>query len=203
MQQWWWTDRLPNADLAFLPQGTKEFATYLKELAWAQRFALENRAEMMDRFRCALAEWMDVDPRPRRRVGGGTGQLSSQLHDPRSGTVVGTYGSPVRVPSTRTKASSGDPRLDGHPLLHRARQGQRRGTLLEPRTVRAADSPVPRRASASRPTISPKRMTRHRVPARGGVDDEIPDAYKDIDQSHGGRRRSRRGGAHNCVRSST
>ena len=62
MQQWWWTDRLPNADLAFLPQGTKEFATYLKELAWAQRFALENRAEMMDRFRCALAEWMDVDP---------------------------------------------------------------------------------------------------------------------------------------------
>jgi len=62
MKQWWWADRLPNADLAFLPQGSKEFTTYLKELAWAQRFALENRAEMMDRFRWVLAEWMGVDP---------------------------------------------------------------------------------------------------------------------------------------------
>ncbi|MCP9271491.1 RtcB family protein [Mycolicibacterium arenosum] len=62
MEQWWWTDRLPNRDLAFLPQGTREFACYLRELAWAQRFALENRAEMMDRFRVALAEWMGVDP---------------------------------------------------------------------------------------------------------------------------------------------
>lgn len=62
MDQWWWTDRLPNRDLAFLPQGTREFACYLRELAWAQRFALENRAEMMDRFRWVLAEWMGVDP---------------------------------------------------------------------------------------------------------------------------------------------
>lgn len=52
----WWID-LPNADLAYLPQGTPEFGVYLRELNWAQRFALENRAEMMDRFLWAFASW--------------------------------------------------------------------------------------------------------------------------------------------------
>ena len=58
--QRWWVD-LPNPDLAYLPQGTPEFGAYLRELNWAQRFALENRAEMMDRFRQAFAHWMGVD----------------------------------------------------------------------------------------------------------------------------------------------
>ena len=54
--------RLPNRDLAFLPQGTPAFGAYLRELKWAQRFALENRAEMMDRFRWVFASWMRLDP---------------------------------------------------------------------------------------------------------------------------------------------
>jgi tRNA-splicing ligase RtcB len=57
----WWIE-LPNQDLAYLPQGTPEFDAYLRELSWAQRFALENRAEMMDRFRRAFAHWMGMDP---------------------------------------------------------------------------------------------------------------------------------------------
>ncbi len=56
----WWIE-LPNPDLAYLPQGTPEFTTYLRELTWAKRFALENRAEMMDRFRRAFAYWMGAD----------------------------------------------------------------------------------------------------------------------------------------------
>ena len=55
----WWID-LPNPDLAYLPQGTPEFAAYLRELNWAQRFALENRAEMMDRFARVFANWIDA-----------------------------------------------------------------------------------------------------------------------------------------------
>jgi len=55
----WWID-LPNPDLAYLPQGSAEFRAYLRDLKWAQRFALYNRAEMMDRFRQALAHWMGV-----------------------------------------------------------------------------------------------------------------------------------------------
>ncbi|ORX06993.1 RtcB family protein [Mycolicibacillus trivialis] len=53
---------LPNRGLAYLEEGTDEFDTYLRELTWAQRFALENRAEMTDRFRQAFAHWMGVDP---------------------------------------------------------------------------------------------------------------------------------------------
>ena len=52
--------RLPNADLAYLSQDTPEFSNYLGELHWAQQFGLENRSEMMDRFRRAVARIMGV-----------------------------------------------------------------------------------------------------------------------------------------------
>lgn len=52
---------LPNADLAYLEEGTPEFDTYIAELRWAQQFALANREEMMDRFRQSFAHWMGVD----------------------------------------------------------------------------------------------------------------------------------------------
>jgi tRNA-splicing ligase RtcB len=41
--------QLPDRDLAYLPEGSAEFASYLDDLRWAQRFALLNREEMMDR----------------------------------------------------------------------------------------------------------------------------------------------------------
>jgi tRNA-splicing ligase RtcB len=52
---------LPNADLAYLEEGTPEFDTYIAELRWAQKFALANREEMMDRFRQAFANWMHAE----------------------------------------------------------------------------------------------------------------------------------------------
>lgn len=52
--------QLPNSDLAYLSQDTPEFSIYLRELHWAQQFALENRSEMMDRFRRAVARLMGV-----------------------------------------------------------------------------------------------------------------------------------------------
>lgn len=50
--------KLPNRDLAYLQQGTAEFDRYIKDLEWAQRFAYLNRAEMMDRFIQVFAAWM-------------------------------------------------------------------------------------------------------------------------------------------------
>jgi tRNA-splicing ligase RtcB len=41
---------LPDIDLAYLVEGTEEFENYLRDLHWAQRFAMLNREEMMDRF---------------------------------------------------------------------------------------------------------------------------------------------------------
>lgn len=56
-----WHIQLPNIDLAYLPTGTPELGDYLSELSWAQKFAYENRAEMMDRFVQAFAHWAHID----------------------------------------------------------------------------------------------------------------------------------------------
>jgi tRNA-splicing ligase RtcB (3'-phosphate/5'-hydroxy nucleic acid ligase) len=55
MRRWW--IQLPDADLAYLVEGTDEFWAYVRELRWAQEFALANRDEMMDRVVECLARW--------------------------------------------------------------------------------------------------------------------------------------------------
>jgi tRNA-splicing ligase RtcB (3'-phosphate/5'-hydroxy nucleic acid ligase) len=52
-----WHVPLPHPDLAYLPEGTDEFAAYLRDLRWAQAFAAANRAEMVDRVVACLGEW--------------------------------------------------------------------------------------------------------------------------------------------------
>jgi len=47
MEKWW--IQLPDLDLAYLVEGTEEFDAYIRDLRWAQHFALLNREEMMDR----------------------------------------------------------------------------------------------------------------------------------------------------------
>jgi tRNA-splicing ligase RtcB len=41
--------KLPDRDLAYLPEDHPAFADYMTHLHWAQQFALQNRNEMMDR----------------------------------------------------------------------------------------------------------------------------------------------------------
>lgn len=48
--------QLPDPDLAYLSEGTEEFAWYINALNWAQKFALLNREEMMDQFLTELAD---------------------------------------------------------------------------------------------------------------------------------------------------
>ncbi|MGE2725834.1 RtcB family protein [Mycolicibacterium pulveris] len=52
---------LPHRDLAYLTEGTEAFDDYIRELGWAQHFALLNRGEMMDRFAQAFAHWTGND----------------------------------------------------------------------------------------------------------------------------------------------
>jgi tRNA-splicing ligase RtcB (3'-phosphate/5'-hydroxy nucleic acid ligase) len=56
---------LPERDLAWLDEGTREFDRYMAELQWAQHFALLNREEMMTRVADCLARHMRVDATPR------------------------------------------------------------------------------------------------------------------------------------------
>ena len=53
----WWID-LPDRDLAYLAEDTDEFWAYIRALRWAQLFALENRAEMMDRVVTCFEDWV-------------------------------------------------------------------------------------------------------------------------------------------------
>src|SRR5262245_43897667 len=46
---------LPDRDLAYLSEGTKEFDDYIRDVLWAQQFALLNREEMMDRVLTELS----------------------------------------------------------------------------------------------------------------------------------------------------
>ena len=53
----WWI-ALPHRDLAYLAQGTDEFWAYIREMRWAQGYALLNREEMMDRVVACFADWV-------------------------------------------------------------------------------------------------------------------------------------------------
>jgi tRNA-splicing ligase RtcB len=47
--------QLKDRDLAYLVEGRKEFSDYITDLLWAQDFALLNREEMMDRVMTELS----------------------------------------------------------------------------------------------------------------------------------------------------
>lgn len=56
----WWID-LPHRDLAYLVEGTPEFWAYIRQMRWAQHYALLNREEMMDRVVTCVGDWVGVD----------------------------------------------------------------------------------------------------------------------------------------------
>ena len=50
-----WHIHLPDADLAYFPDGTEQFGDYVKAVAWAQSFAQTNREVMMERVLDVMA----------------------------------------------------------------------------------------------------------------------------------------------------
>ncbi|WP_352303667.1 RtcB family protein [Kineosporia sp. NBRC 101731] len=53
-----WHIILPDLDLAYLVQDTDEFWSYINQMRWAQDFALANREEMMHRLMLCVADFM-------------------------------------------------------------------------------------------------------------------------------------------------
>lgn len=58
MSRYWIT--LPDKDLAYLVEDSEEFDEYIADLTWAQAFALANREEMMDRVVDQFERWMSA-----------------------------------------------------------------------------------------------------------------------------------------------
>lgn len=63
----WYID-LADKDLAYLVEGTIEFDTYIRDLNWAQHFALLNREEMMDRVIKDMSHFMGAPVAEQERI---------------------------------------------------------------------------------------------------------------------------------------
>jgi tRNA-splicing ligase RtcB len=113
-KQWW--IELPHTDLAYLVEGTPEFTRYISELRWAQRFALLNREEMMDRVANQLGRFLGTGP-----DGAGVEELErinchhnfteSEMHFgkrvwvSRKGAIMADAGRPGLIPGSMGTAS--------------------------------------------------------------------------------------------------
>lgn len=60
--------KLADPDLSYLVEGTPEFDLYIKDLNWAQHFALLNREEMMDRLIKDFEYWIGGKVEEQERI---------------------------------------------------------------------------------------------------------------------------------------
>ncbi len=171
----WWID-LPDPDLAYLVEGTPEFTRYIKELRWAQHFALLNREEMMDRVIRQVSEFLGTAVEDQERINCHHNFTESEKHFgtqvwvSRKGAIQADAGRPGLIPGSMGTASYvveglGDPQsLNSSP--HGAGREYSR--------------------SAARRTFTHDQLRE----AMTGIEfrdtdafiDEIPQAYKPIDQ---------------------
>ena len=106
----WWID-LPDRDLAYLVEGTAEFRDYIRQLRWAQHFALLNREEMMDRVSCQLSEVMGEDVIEHERINCHHNFTESEQHFgkqvwvSRKGAIQADAGRPGLIPGSMGTAS--------------------------------------------------------------------------------------------------
>ncbi|MEY9952059.1 RtcB family protein [Leifsonia sp. EB34] len=171
----WWID-LPDRDLAYLVEGTPEFDAYIAELRWAQHFALLNREEMMDRVIRQTADYFGTAVVEQERINCHHNFTERERHFgkdvwvSRKGAISAREGQPGLIPGSMGTASyvvAGR----GNPLaLHSSPHGAGRQYSR----------------SAARRTFTIDQLRE----AMAGIEfrdtdaflDEIPQAYKPIDQ---------------------
>lgn len=173
-KQWW--IELPHRDLAYLVEGTPEFTRYIRELRWAQRFALLNREEMMDRVADQLGRFLGTPVEELERINCHHNFTESEMHFgkrvwvSRKGAIQADAGRPGLIPGSMGTASYVVEGL-GNPLsLNSSPHGAGREHSR----------------SAARRTFTHEQLRE----AMRGIEfrdtdafiDEIPQAYKPIDQ---------------------
>jgi tRNA-splicing ligase RtcB (3'-phosphate/5'-hydroxy nucleic acid ligase) len=97
---------LPDPDLAYLAEGTDEFWSYIRELRWAQHFALLNREEMMHRVIDCVQEWIGEAVQETERVNTHHNYTSKETHFgeevwlSRKGAIDASAGTPGLIPGS-------------------------------------------------------------------------------------------------------
>ncbi len=166
---------LPDPDLAYLVEGTDEFSAYIRDLRWAQHFALLNREEMMHRVADRVGDWLGRPVQPEETVNTHHNYTERETHFDkevwlsRKGAIDASQGKPGLIPGsmgTRSYVVTG--------------KGNRLALNSSPHGAGREYS-----RSAAR-----KRFSRAQLDAAmAGIEwrktdaflDEIPGAYKDID----------------------
>jgi tRNA-splicing ligase RtcB len=170
----WWI-KLPDPDLAYLVEGTEEFSAYIRDLRWAQRFALLNREEMMDRARDCLSRWLGTDVQEQERINCHHNYTERERHFgrdvwlSRKGAINAEEGVPGLIPGSMGTASYVVTGLGNRLALNSSPHGAGRAHSR----------------SAARRTFTREQLRE----AMTGIEwrddaaflDEIPAAYKDID----------------------
>lgn len=170
----WWV-ALPSPDLAYLAEATDEFWAYIRELRWAQDFALANREEMMDRVIAAIGDYMGEPVNERERINCHHNFTEQETHFgkqvwvSRKGAIRAQQGEPGLIPGSMGTASyvvvgKGD-RLSLDSSPHGAGRNHSRSAarkMFTQEQLRTAMDGIEYRDTAA-------------------FIDEIPQAYKDID----------------------
>jgi len=171
----WWIP-LPDMNLAYLVEGTDEFWAYLRQMRWAQDYALANRAEMMDRVVACAAEWVGADVERTQEIDCHHNYTESEKHFgkqvwvSRKGAINAEAGQPGLVPGSMGTSSYVVSGLGNPVALHSAPHGAGR----EYSRTRA-------RATFTREQLQ-EAMAAIEYRDTDAFIDEIPMAYKDIDQ---------------------
>ncbi len=170
----WWI-QLPDRDLAYLVEDTDEFWAYIRELRWAQKFALLNREEMMDRVATCFAEWTGAAHEPVEAINCHHNYTTKERHFgkdvwlSRKGAIDASEGTPGLIPGsmgTRSYVVVG--------------KGNRLALNSSPH---GAGRQYSRNAARRAFTHEDLRAAMGDIEYRDtdGFIDEIPTAYKDID----------------------
>ena len=170
----WWI-QLPDPDLAYLVQDTTEFWDYLRDLRWAQHFALLNREEMMDRVAGCFQEWIGAGVEVAETVNCHHNYTEQERHWgrqvwlSRKGAIDASAGTPGLIPGSMGTASyvvtgTGN-RLALNSSPHGAGRGYSRAAARKAFTLDQLDAA----------------MTGIEWRRTDALLDEIPGAYKDID----------------------
>jgi tRNA-splicing ligase RtcB len=171
----WWI-KLPDPDLAYLVERTEEFWAYIRDLRWAQHFALLNRAEMMARVIDCLQQWIGHQVQAAETVNTHHNYTMQEEHFgkqvwlSRKGAIDASPGRPGLIPGsmgTRSYVVAG--------------KGSRLALNSAPHGAGRAFSRSAARRKFSRAELDA---------AMAGIEwrhtdaflDEIPAAYKEIDQ---------------------
>jgi tRNA-splicing ligase RtcB (3'-phosphate/5'-hydroxy nucleic acid ligase) len=173
-ERWWIA--LPDPDLAYLVEGTDEFRAYMRDLRWAQKFALLNREEMMDRVIGCVEVWLGEPVAESERINCHHNFTQQENHFgknvwvSRKGAIEASAGRPGLIPGSMGTASyvvvgKGD-KLSLNSSPHGAGRAHSRSAAR--RTFTAEDLRAAMKGIEYRDTDA--------------FIDEIPAAYKDIDQ---------------------